>query len=128
MPSDTNGPSIFAGAASGSSSKNYGQNDFGTANSTNWKDPYTQQWSLSVDRDFGSGYGGRISYIGSITRQLVWAPDENTLPFSSTVAAFNQPASARLFPNWGTINTRATGANETYNALQLELSHRFQRG
>jgi hypothetical protein len=121
-------PAIFAGAAAGGSSKNYGQNDFGTANSTNWKDPYTQQWSLSVDHDFGSGYGGRISYIGSITRQLVWAPDENTLPFSSTVAAYNQPFSARLFPNWGTINTRATGANETYNSLQLEFSHRFQRG
>lgn len=121
-------PSIFAGAGSGSGSKNYGQNDFGTANSTNWKDPYTQQWSLSVDHDFGSGYGGRISYIGSVTRQLVWAPDENTLPFSSTVAAFNQPFSARLFPNWGTINTRATGANESYQSLQIELSHRFQHG
>lgn len=79
--------------------KNYGQNDFGTANSTNWKDPYTEQWWLSVDHDFSSGYGSRISYIGSQTHQLVWAPDENTLPFSSTVAAFNQPFSARLFPN-----------------------------
>jgi hypothetical protein len=121
-------PSIFAGSAAGGSNKNYGQNDFGTANSTNWKDPYTQQWSLSVDHDFGAGYGGRVSYIGSITRQLVWAPDENTLPFSSTVSAFNQPFSARLFPNWGTINTRSTGANATYNALQMELNHRFQHG
>jgi hypothetical protein len=121
-------PSIFAGANAGVSAKNYGQNDFGTANSTNWKDPYTEQWSLSVDHDFGSGYGARISYIGSSTRQLVWAPDENTLPFSSTIAATNQPFSARLFPNWGTINTRATGANESYNSLQVEVSHRFQRG
>jgi len=121
-------PSIFAGSGSGSSSKNYGQDDFGTANSTNWKDPYTEQWSLSVDHDFGSGYGGRISYIGSETHQLVWAPDENTLPFSSTVSAYNQPFSARLFPNWGTINTRATGANESYHSLQVEASHRFQHG
>jgi hypothetical protein len=121
-------PSIFAGAGAGAGSKNYGQNDFGTANSTNWKDPYTEQWSLSFDHDFGSGYGARASYIGSLTRQLVWAPDENTLPFSSTVAAFNQPFSARLFPNWGTINTRATGANESYQSLQLEVSHRFQHG
>jgi hypothetical protein len=121
-------PSIFAGSGSGASAKNYGKNGFGTANSTDWKDPYTQQWSLSVDHDFGQGYGARASYIGSVTRQLVWAPDLNTLPYSSTVAAYNQPFSARLFPNWGVINTRATGANSSYNALQGEISHRFQRG
>jgi hypothetical protein len=33
-----------------------------------------------------------------------------------------------LFPNWGRINTRATGANESYNSLQIEASHRLQQG
>jgi hypothetical protein len=83
---------------------------------------------LSVDHDFGGGYAARISYIGEETHQLVWAPDENTLPFSSTVSAYNQPLSARLFPNWGRINTRATGANESYHSLQLDASHRIQHG
>jgi hypothetical protein len=121
-------PSIYAGAGSAGGTTNYGQDYFGTANSTNWKDPYTEQWSLSIDHDFGSGYAARISYIGSETHQLVWAPDENTLPFSTTVSAFNAPISSRLFPNWGRINTRATGANEKYNSLQLEASHRLQNG
>ena len=121
-------PTIYAGAGSDSNSVGYGQDYFGTANSTNWKDPYTTQYALSVDHDFGQGYAGRISYIGSANRDLVWAPDENTLPFSTTVSAANQPLSARLFPNWGRINTRATGANESYNSLQAEFSHRFQKG
>jgi hypothetical protein len=121
-------PAIYAGAGSAGGTTNYGQDYFGTANSTNWKDPYTEQWSLSIDHDFGSGYAARISYIGSETHQLVWAPDENTLPFSTTVSAFNAPISSRLFPNWGRINTRATGANEKYNSLQLEASHRLQNG
>ena len=121
-------PNIYAGAGSAGGTTNYGQDYFGTANSTNWKDPYTEQFSLSVDHDFGSGYGARISYIGSETHQLVWAPDENTLPFSSTVSANVQPLSARLFPNWGRINTRATGANESYHSGQVEVNHRFQRG
>ena len=121
-------PAIYAGAGSAGGTTNYGQDYFGTANSTNWKDPYTDQWSLSIDHDFGSGYAARISYIGSETHQLVWAPDENTLPFSTTVSAFNAPISSRLFPNWGRINTRATGANEKYNSLQLEASHRLQNG
>jgi hypothetical protein len=44
------------------------------------------------------------------------------------VSAANQPLSNRLFPNWGRINTRATGANESYHSLQLEAKHRFQHG
>ena len=121
-------PQIYAGSGNSGGTTNYGQDYFGTANSVNWKDPYTIQWSLSVDHDLGSGYAVRASYIGSGTRDLVWAPDENTLPFSSSVSAFNQPFSARLFPNWGRINTRATGANSSYESFQLEGDHRLQGG
>ena len=120
-------PQIYAGSG-GASAPAYGTDYFDTANSTNWKDPYTEQWSLSVDHDLGSGYAARVSYIGSETHQLVWAPDENTLPYSSTVSAFNNSISNRMFPNWGRINTRATGANESYHSLQLEASHRLQHG
>ena len=121
-------PQIDAGAGNAAGVGGFGTDYFGTANSTNWKDPYTEQWSLGIDQDMGSGYALRISYIGSETHQLVWAPDENTLPYSNSVSAVNQPFSARLFPNWGRINTRATGANESYNSLQLSASHRLQNG
>ena len=121
-------PAVYAGSGSASGVGGYGSDYFGTANSTNWKDPYTEQWSLSVDHDFGSGYAARVSYIGSETHQLVWAPDENTLPYSTTTSAVVAPISSRLFPNWGRINTRATGANESYNSLQFEASHRLQHG
>lgn len=121
-------PVIYGGAGGAGSTTNYGQDYFGTANSTNWKDPYTEQWSLSVDHDFGSGYAVRASYSGDETHQLVWAPDENTVPFSSTISAANQPLTARLFPNWGRINTRATGANASYHSAQLDFNHRFQKG
>ena len=121
-------PQVYAGSGSAGSTTAYGTDYFGTANSTNWKDPYTEQWSLSIDHDLGHGYAARISYIGSETHQLVWAPDENTLPFSTTVAAFNNDIGNRLFPNWGRINTRATGANNSYHSMQLEASHRLQQG
>ncbi len=121
-------PNIYAGAGNSGGTTNYGQDYFGTANSPNWKDPYTEQWSLSIDHSFGTGYALRASYIGSETHQLVWAPDENTLPFSTTRSAADASFSERLFPNWGRINTRATGANESYHSFQTEFSHRFQRG
>ncbi len=121
-------PQIDPGAGGNGCTNCYGSDYFGTANSAVWKDPYTEQWSLSIDHDFGSGYAGRVSYIGSETHQLVWAPDENTLPYSTAVSAFNAPISSRLFPNWGRINTRATGSNQSYNSLQAEASHRLQQG
>jgi hypothetical protein len=121
-------PTVYSGTGSAAGVGGYGTAYFGTANSANWKDPYTEQWSLSIDHDLGSGYAARISYIGSETHHLVWAPDENTLPFSNTISAYNSPASARLFPNWGRINTRDTGADESYQSMQIEASHRLQRG
>lgn len=121
-------PNIYAGSGSSGCTNCYGTDYFGTANSTNWKDPYTVQWMLDTEHDLGNGYVFRISYIGSETHHLVWAPDENTLPFSSTVSAYNAPITSRLFPNWGRINTRDTGANASYNSLQAELSHRLQHG
>jgi len=121
-------PQIDPGSGGNGCTNCYGTDYFGTANSAIWKDPYTEQWALSVDHDFGSGYAARITYIGSETHQLEWAPDENTLPYSSTVSAFNAPISSRLFPNWGRINTRDIGANESYNSLQIQASHRLQQG
>ena len=121
-------PNIYAGAGNGGCTTCFGQDYFGTANSTNWKDPYTEQFALNIERSLGNKYAARLSYIGSETHQLVWAPDENTLPFSSTVSAANQPLSARLFPNWGRINSRATGANENYQSVQADLSRHFQGG
>ena len=76
-------PQIDPGSGGSGCTNCYGTDYFGTANSTNWKDPYTEQWSLSVDHDFGSGYAARVTYIGSATHQLVWAPDENSLPYST---------------------------------------------
>jgi hypothetical protein len=121
-------PSIFAGSGSSTTASKYGQAYFGTANDINWKDPYSQQFTLSLDRDLGKGYGVRVSYIGMTTHHLVWAPNLNDMPYSSTVSAYNQPLSARPFPNWGVINTRSTGADSNYQSGQINFSHRMSNG
>jgi Carboxypeptidase regulatory-like domain len=104
-------PQIYAGQGVSSAAGNYGTAYFGTANSIHWKDPYSEQYSLSLDHEFGAGYGARISYIGMATHDLVWAPNLNNLPtLSSTTSAYYQPLSARPFPNWGTVYNRARPA------------------
>jgi hypothetical protein len=122
-------PAIYAGAGTSSNAvSNYGQAYFGTANDIHWNDPYSHQFSLSVDRDLGKGYGLRVSYIGMTTKHLVWAPNLNDLPYSKTTSAYNQPLSARPFPNWGVINTRSTGADSNYQSGQVNFHRASSNG
>jgi len=104
-----------------------GTDYFGTANQIDYKDPYSEQWNFSIDRDLGFDTGFRVSYIGMATRDLVWAPNLNQ-SYYSTTDYVDQPLTSRPFPNWGVINTRANGANAFYNALQLEVNHRYKSG
>ena len=104
-----------------------GTDYFGTANQINYKDPYSEQWNFSIDRDLGFNTGLRLSYIGMATRDLVWAPNLNQSYYSTTYFV-DQPLSSRPFPNWGVVNTRANGANAFYNSAQLEVNHRYKRG
>jgi hypothetical protein len=104
-----------------------GTSYFGTANQINWKDPYSQQWNLSIDHDLGFNTSLRLSYIGMTTRDLVYAPNLNQSWYSTTYFV-DQPLDRRPFPNWGIVNTRANGATANYNAFQAEVNHRFKGG
>jgi len=105
----------------------YGSAYFGTANSIDWKEPYSLQWNFSLERDLGHGTGLRMTYIGMKTTDLVWAPDDNqSLP--STIPYSEQPLSNRPYPNWGVVNTRASGATASYDAAQMEVTHRVGGG
>ena len=112
---------------SGLGAPQYGTDYFGTANDIRWKEPYTLQWHVAVEREVWPNTGVRLSYIGMKTTQLVWAPNYNqSLP--STTPYDQQPLSSRPFPNWGVVNTRAIGATANYNALQVEARRRFSAG
>ncbi|MGC9200142.1 MAG: carboxypeptidase regulatory-like domain-containing protein [Acidobacteriaceae bacterium] len=120
-------PEIKPGGSNGLIVGPLGSAYFGTANSINWKDPYSMQWLLAVDRNLGSYTALHVSYIALKTDQLVWAPNDNDMSLSEQYAVL-RPLSDRPFPNWGTINTRATGAQSDYNTLQVEVSRRFVKG
>ncbi len=106
----------------------FGSVYFYAAVDTNWHDPYSLQSDLSIDHDFGHNLGGRISYIGLQTWHLVWQPQFNQLPRSSTTRANDQPQSAYPFPNFYQLTRRSTSASSNYNAMQAELSRRLTHG
>lgn len=121
-------PAISYGSGSAAKTTSPGQADIRSPEVVNWVDPYTEQWVLSLDHDLGKGYGAQISYIGSASHHLVWQPSLNVFPYSSTTPAYNQPISARPFPNFGNVATLDTSANSNYHGVEVEFIHRFQRG
>ena len=106
----------------------FGSVYFYAAIDTNWHDPYSLQTDLSIDHDFGHNIGARISYVGLQTWHLVWQPEYNQLPKSTTTIAANQPLSAHPFPNFYAITARSTAAQANYQSVQGEISHRFTNG
>ncbi|GAA3758956.1 TonB-dependent receptor [Terriglobus aquaticus] len=108
---------------------------FYAAIDTNWHDPYSLQTDLSIDHDFGKGFGARVSYVGMHTWHLIWQPQFNQLPFSTTrlaADAYNISKNPTLpevpFPNFNQITRRATGADSDYRSLQGELHRRMLNG
>jgi Carboxypeptidase regulatory-like domain/TonB dependent receptor len=106
----------------------YGTASFNTANQIDAKDPYSMQWNLSVDHQFASNYGARISYIGMKTDDLIWSPNLNDMSYSSTTPAQQRPLTDRPFPNWGTVNAHYPGAQASYHSMQAEANHRTRHG
>jgi hypothetical protein len=102
---------------------------FYATNAVKWHDPYSLQTNLSIDHDFGHNIGARISYVGMHTWHLVWQPQLNQLPFSSTTPYWDPSRASQMpFPNFYQITTRTPGASSDYRALELEVSRRFSKG
>jgi hypothetical protein len=86
--------------------------------------PYTMQYSLSIERELKRDLGLRISYIGSKSAQLVYVrnmdqPPASTVPFSASRLPYPLFASASLVDN---------GAGMLYSGLQTQAQKRFNKG
>lgn len=100
---------------------------FRTANQIDFRDPYSIQWNLSVDREVGQNTGVRLSYIAMRSVKMPWAPDLN-MPQPSTNYFSQRPLTDRPFPNWDLIYSRDGGANAFYSSFQAEVNRRFSNG
>jgi hypothetical protein len=86
---------------------------------------YTQQYSLSLEREIAASIGLRVSYIGSKGTQLAYERDVNQ-PLATTAAPFN--AARRPYPLFNTITYADNGANMLYSGLQTQVQKRFSGG
>ena len=110
-------PQATGRAAAGVSA---GTGVFGTAELEHLHDPYSSQWALTVERDLGHGTGVQLNYTGTRSVGLLVSPDVNQVkpqdkPFNPAL----QP-----YPNWSDIKFRTNGGSQSYNALELVVTHR----
>jgi outer membrane receptor protein involved in Fe transport len=86
----------------------------------NIRNPYTQRWSLGVQRELPFGMILEASYVGTAGRKLFVTEDLNPIVNPST--------GARRFPGLGIRRYRSSGANSDYHSGQLRVDKRLSHG
>ncbi len=86
----------------------------------NLKEPYTQQWNLTIERQVGP-LGFRVSYVGSRTIDLVYRRNLN-LPLPSTIPFTTARRPDQLFNQ---IIYADSGGTDGYNALELAAQKKY---
>jgi hypothetical protein len=103
-----------------------GTQTFDLSTVLHYKDPYVQQWNLTVERDLGYQTGLRVTYEGSHGRNLGIIDNPNQVPANTvgfTVAKKNEP-----FPLLSSIVEGNNGGLSNYEALTASLNKRFTKG
>ena len=97
-------------------------NTFGVA--LNYNDTYIQSWNFSVQRDLPGRLVGEVLYSGSKTTNMNVQQAPNQAPLGSSLTAEQRLPIA----NAGNFIFDQPVGDATYEALQLRLTRRFQRG
>ncbi len=99
--------------------------DFEQAFDLHYKDPYVQQWNLTIERDLGLGVGMRLSYQGSHGSDLNIQQNLNQVPVNTVgyaTASLTSP-----FPEFSRIGDESEGGTSNYNSAEIAVSKRSSR-
>jgi len=105
---------------------------------SNYQTPYTQDWSLDFQHQFGGNWLADVGYYGSKGTHLIGIADVNEVPpglavSSGLVPPGTQFTSAntpllnllRPYQGYAAINSIETWFNSNYHSLQASLEKRF---
>jgi hypothetical protein len=98
----------------------------------NYRDPQSNQWNVTVERELSNNTSVRASYVGmhsyrlSITEDLNQIP-ASTTPFVTTAASpYVDPRSP--YTNWTELYSTFNAGEDNYRAFELDATHRMQHG
>jgi hypothetical protein len=101
-----------------------GTGDFYQNTLTNYRDPQSAQWNLTVERELAPDITLRESYLGMSSYRMSQTVDLNQIEPSSTSPNPNP----KPYSNWGRILSTTNSGHVNYNALQSELNMRARSG
>src|SRR5262245_26437720 len=90
----------------------------------NWKPARVLNWNFTVERQVASDLLVRASYVGSKGTHLNYNNDINA-PLPSPSATADNEDARRPYSQFVQLTQDTSGANSTYNALQLAVEKRF---
>jgi hypothetical protein len=104
----------------------------------NFRTPYSQQWNVQLQQQFGQNFTASIGYVGSTGTKLIRFRTPNMGPntlgllrrnagaqigFEPTSMASNRP-----IPELGPFTVIESAASSNYHSLQLSINKRFSDG
>jgi hypothetical protein len=98
----------------------------------NYRDPQSEQWNLTVERQLAANDTLRVSYVGMHTYRINITEDLNQIPASTTpyqTTASSPYVDPRApYHNWLTLYSTFNAGTADYQALEIEESHRMSHG
>ncbi|WP_232298705.1 carboxypeptidase-like regulatory domain-containing protein [Granulicella tundricola] len=99
----------------------------------NFRDPQSNQWNLTVERELTAATALRASYVGMHSYRLNLTEDLNqipasTIPYNSGTTAGTFVDSRAPYQNWTTLLSTFNAGEANYHAFELEATHRLEHG
>ena len=101
-----------------------GTGDFYQNVPTDYRDPQSAQWNLTVERELVRDLTLRVSYVGTNSYRMSQTVDLNQVQPSTSPYDPN----LRPYLNWGRILSSENQGSVNYQGLQTELNQRFRGG
>jgi hypothetical protein len=97
-----------------------------------YRDPQSNQWNLTVERQLTNNDTLRVSYVGMHSYRLNITEDLNQLPASTTpyqtTAASPYVDPRAPYHNWFTLYSTFNAGTANYEAMELQATHRMSHG
>jgi len=99
--------------------------------------PYSNSWSLGVQRAVAFNSVLSVAYVGSVSRHGPYSFNRNEVPYGAEFLPENQNTTTatplpddyfRPYPGYSSINDSEWGDNANYNSLQVTFNRRMSHG
>lgn len=89
------------------------------------RNPYSQQWNLTIERQLPGQVGMRVSYIGSKTNRALYVNYEMNAPLTQRAGELQ---SMRPYQPWSNIYAMMQNGHAFTHQMQTEVTKRFRSG